>query len=397
MDKTEKDGIRANCLDFLQKYPAYFRSQISIHYPLTRKQLSEFGDRLDWSLISLNENIQWSKDLIEEFQDKLDWYYLSQNPTAFKDVSLLNVFADKIDWKGTEGQIMDSIATNSGIFWDEELIERYEAMINFEKLSSNSNVPWSENLIDKYLDRWNLEELGGNLSVPWTLRLFDKYLGEEYLHLIVILWNHRLLSNIDFIDKYKDSLEWYFICTNPLLPWKEKNLLEYWEEHIDGWGVAQNESLFDGDNVFFNEHLDKWTDNDFRLFRPLSRNKALPWSIPFIEAYKSHWDWQSLSENEGLPWSTVLIEHFQNYWVWGCYYDTSLLDENGFEISPTGGKARQNGLVTNEALPWSIDFINLNSKNIDFELLGSNEAVWNKAFKPQVDDLLLSNFFHNNT
>lgn len=197
MDKTEKDRIRANCVDFFQKHPAYFRNQISNHYPLTMGLLSKYGDRLDWSLISLNESIQWSKDFIEEFQDKLDWYYLSQNPTAFKDESFLSVFTDKINWKGTEGQLMDSIATNIGIFWDEELIERYESMINFEKISSNSNVPWSENLIDKYLDRWNMEELGGNLSVPWTLLLFDKYLGEEYLHYIVVLWNHRLLSNID--------------------------------------------------------------------------------------------------------------------------------------------------------------------------------------------------------
>ena len=394
MYKIEKDNQRVKCVDFLQKHPAYFRSQISIHFPLTRKQLSEFGDRLDWGYISLNENIQWNKDLIAEFQDKLDWYYLSQNPTAFKDESLLNVFVDKIDWIGTEGQIMDSIASNSGIFWDEELIERYEAMLDFEKLSSNENVPWSENLIDKYLDRWNYEELGGNLSVPWTLRLFDKYLGEEYLHLIVILWNHRLLSNIDFIDKYKESLEWYFICTNPLLPWKEKNLLEYWKKYVNGWGIAQNEALFEGDDDFFNKHLDKWIEDDYRLFKSLSDNKTLPWSIPFIEAYKSHWDWESLSTNEGLPWSLELIELFQDKWVWGCLYETSLLDENGFEISPTGGKALQSGLVRNKALPWSIDFINKYSKKIDFELIKDNHSVWEKTFKPHVDDVFISEFFN---
>lgn len=382
---------RDKCLQFFKEHPTYFWNQLSKHHPLTEEQLSRFGDRLNWNLVSYNKAIIWTESLMTRFRNELNWGELSVNPTAFKDIRLLELFENDIDWLGDEHSSSDSIANNEGLPWCLDFLKRYESRIDFYKLSSNRAFPWSEEIIEAYHEKLSFNELCFNEGVPWNLKMFDKYLTEYKTYAFYI--NSRMRQDIEIIEKYSEHIEWSFICGEPNLPWKEKNLLERWKEHIDGWGIAQNEALFDEVNVFFNEHLDKWTDDDYRLFEPLSSNRALPWSIPFIEAYKGHWDWARLSRNESLPWSTELIEHFRDNWVWGCYYDTSQVDEKGFEISPTGGKARQDGLVINEALPWSIDFINLYSKSIDFELLGKNEAVWDKAFKPYLANVLIAEIF----
>ena len=391
MDKAEKDRIRAKCVDFFKKHPTYFWHQLSKHHPLTEEQLSRFGDRLNWNLVSYNKAITWTESLMVRFRDELNWGELSVNPTAFKDIRLLEVFENDIDWLGDESSI-DSIANNEGLPWSLDFLKRYESRIDLHKLSSNTAFPWSEEIFEAYHDKLSFNELCFNEGVPWNLKMFEKYLTEYKSYAFYI--NRRMMQDIEIIEKYSEHIEWSFICSEPNLPWKEKNLLERWEEHIDGWGIAQNEALFDKDNIFFNEHLDKLTDDNYRLFKPLSSNEALPWSIPFIEAYKRHWSWQRLSDNESLPWNLDLIEHFRDYWVWGCLYETSLEDVNGFEISPTGGEARQSGLTTNEALPWSIELINKYSYRIDFELLKSNCSVWDKAFKPHVDDALISEIFN---
>lgn len=376
---------KKNIISLFLRHPEFFIEIVSTRYSFTITQLKKYKDWLDWNKISNNININWTAEILNEFKDLIDWVDLSINENAFNDISHLETFSDTIDWDGRDDTSFDSIGSNEGVRWDLALIEKYESKLNFEKLSENRNVEWSEQLIDKYLPKWDLVELGSNDSIPWTVELFDKYLDLSYLSYYPIKWNKSLLS-FEFIEKYKDSLEWWDISGNSKLPWREKNLLEYWSDNIDWGAIARNEALFINDKNFFSSNYDKWSADNFKEFSKLSANKYLPWSKEFIERYKIYWNWTDLCLNEGIPWDIELIKFFSKYVEWGGWYPCELYNGEGEVISAVGGEGFASGFVINEFLPWSIEFILHFEKNLDFRVLVMNDSVWDKAFKPFMDE-----------
>ena len=377
------------CHSFLLRHPDYFLDAAAQYYPFTQAQLIKYKDRLKWYLISENQNICWSYDLLQATKNLIDWEILSYNPSAFKDLSLLDTFSELIDWVGHDNYYGDTISSNKGLPWDMDFIQKYEAKINFEKLSQNTSVQWSEKLIDKYLNSWDLVELGRNDSVPWTLKLFDKYLDESYFEKWQINSNSKIISNFDIVDKYKSSLNWNAISSNPYLPWAEKNLLYHWSDRIKWSGIARNEFLFKNDKTFFIKHLDKWYANNYNLFGSLSSNPALPWDKFFIDYYKPFWNWEDISLNEGIPWSIELIDTIVDVLPWGVFRDSCLEDEYGKIIAPTGGLILDEGLVLNESVPWTVEMLEHFENKLDFRVLRLNKAVWNRAFNPLVDESMV--------
>jgi len=117
-------------------------------------------------------------------------------------------------------------------------------------------------------------------------------------------------------------------------------------------------------------------------FQMLSQRKSLPWSIPFIDRFIEFWDWRLLSSNRSLPWSTELIDHYIDRWEWG-YYE---LSEDDAEIGETG-------LIGNTGIPWNIDWLIRYEEFIDFELLKRDWFIWDKAFKPYIDEKLIDTVF----
>ena len=239
-------------------------------FSLSKRQLSNYKNILDWGKVSYNLNIEWSSEIMSYFTDSLNWKSLTTNSAAFKNLTLLEEFSDRIDWKGSDEVFGHSIAFNEGLPWDISFIENFESKIDISKLSSNTKVKWSEELFIKYQGKSDLVELSGNESFPWSLKLFNKYLDESFLFYFATYNNVQLISNIDFIDKYKDSLKWNCICSNSNLPWISMNLLNRWAKYIDWWGIAQNHFLFLNDSNFFATHSDKWSHNNFKNFQSLS-------------------------------------------------------------------------------------------------------------------------------
>jgi len=337
-------------------------------------------------------NIYWSEDLIDSFIEKIIWQYFTFNPKAFLNFSLLEKYDKRIDWLGEEFVYGDSITANSGLPWDMVFIEMFEKKIDFEKLSYSESVKWSEKIIDKYYGKWDMTELACNKSIPWSLSLFDKYLDVSYFKYYPVKWNTALISKIDFIEKYQNYLDWHNIFANEQLPWFELDLMNKWYSKIDWWGIASNELFFKNDKNFFYKNIDKWLNHERKYinnFDPLSSNMFLPWSISFIEEYKNSWNWEYLSANKGLPWSFALIDYFNERFIWGGLVPGALFDEEGNEIASTGGYSFQDGLIFNSALPWSIDFLNYYDKQLDFKVLELNSSVWEKAFKPYVNDEII--------
>ena len=96
-----------------------------------------------------------------------------------------------------------------------------------------------------------------------------------------------------------------------------------------------------------------------------------------------------LCSNEGIIWNSDLIDYFSKHIKWGGWKSCELLDENDNVISPVGGAEFEFGLIYNVSIPWSIDFLLKYENKLEFEALESNTSVWEKAFKPYVDDEMI--------
>lgn len=380
--------IRKDIIRFLIKHSNYFMGLLSSNYPLSQSQLSLYKNVLNWNKISTNENIKWDSNILIEFQEYVNWDTFTTNKSAFVDKTFLVTFEDKIDWFGNENFYGDSITANEGIHWDNETIEKYADKINFEKLSISTNVNWSVTLLDKYIDKWNFTELAHNESIPWSLELFEKYLDESYFFYFGVQTNKSLVT-FDLVEKYNHLMDWHYISLNPNLPWIEKDLLNYWNNNIVWTGIACNKFLFANDKNFFQKHYDKWQPIKNEVWGSFSGNETFPWSKHMIQTFKFDLDWNLLCSNEGLVWNSDLIDSFPKHVKWGGWKPSELLDEKGNVISSVGGSCFEFGLINNKSIPWTIDFLQKYEHELEFEAMESNTAIWEKAFKPHIDDNII--------
>ena len=393
---THQDKIIA----FLLRHPKYFINSISEYYPFTKAELHKFKDKVSWWLISNNLNIEWNYELISEFKEQINWKAFTVNSRAFEDISLIDIFSEKIIWNSSDEKTKHyTIASNEGIRWSKEMIEKYASKINFEALSENGNVDWTVELLDKYENKWNFIYLGRNESVPWTVELFEKYLKIDYINkdyeyddflIESIIVSNRNLVNFDFIEKYKDILNWRHICYNDTLPWKEKNLLVRWIEYIDWSEIAANEFFFRDDPNFFQNNFDKWKRYSNFCIDSFCRNRAFPWSKALIEKYKYLIDWEKLCTYSEIAWDIDLINCFLEYIVWGGFspiYNYNpitrekVLDEDNQEI--------KFGLIDNVSVMWSIDLLECFETKLTPRLMFYNSTIWEKAFMPFVDEEMI--------
>lgn len=131
-------------------------------------------------------------------------------------------------------------------------------------------------------------------------------------------------------------------------------------------------------------YLDKWD------WEELSGNKALPWSVEFIEKYYDRWDWGKLSQNKALSWSIELIdsinvlEENEN----ARLIETSAVDDYLYDKVLWHWEE----LCRNEAIPWSIELIEKYKEKWDWESLSLNQsalACLPKLSEQEIDEIMM--------
>jgi len=411
-------------IGLLHRHPDEFIYMISSWNALKPEQIIKYANYLDIELLAGNSSCIWDDVLVDFFSRYFDWNVFSGKSRFFQDIDMIDLFKDRIIWNnGTklrhqylnEDQWSDSfgmpltLSDNIFIPWSDSLVDKYEDRLNFRSLSSNIGVPWSTGLIDKYMDRccwfqlsknpslpwseklidlyfehWDWISIIKNSSIPWTLPLFRKLypkINLEYAGVNIDSYMN-LTSNVEIVEAYANELDWSLICSNQLLPWQEHKLLKRWEERLDWYCLASNEQLFKNDPDFFYDNLHHWYNNKNTFPSVLSLNKALPWSMSFLEEFKYDWNWYNLVSNPGLPWSTKLIDKYFEKW----YKPKERVEEHPIFYDPWG-------LIIDPAVPWEIDWIIRYEEHIDFYNFILDHSYWNQIFRPAIDDEILDVFF----
>lgn len=364
------------------RHHKFARTLICSDYAFTEAELQKYKEDIDWEYLSGNSSIKWTVDLIKKYKNRLNLETLSNDSPAFADLNFLEAIKDTIPWKGSRSGLFlsSSIARNKHIPWSKELIWKYRKELNFEHLSYNEKLPWSEKLLERFKSRWDWDAVAANPAVPWTLQLLDKYLDRIDLSSMYVMYNLCYSNQVDLIEEYHPYLNWKIICQNPNLPWKEENLMERWAEYLVWEGLAYNRKLHQNPD-FFEDNLEIWMTNPTHFFHSFSRVPTIQWTEQLINRYCDLWDWEWLCQNEGVLWNEKMIDHFKDKVQWG-----------GREYDKDNWFRSAGGLITNDNLPWSIDFLIRYEEQIDFdELWGRN--IWDKAFKPFMDEKTVDTIF----
>jgi len=154
----------------------------SLYHLFDNYELRECRAILDWQAVSSNQQIKWSKELINEFKDKWDYSYLWLN--------------------------------HSILCWDAELLEEYKDRIVWELIVCNS-IEWTRELHDKfekYLPPSSYIDY--NMIREHTTNNRNRFLNNQYYNFTDTF--NELFLYAKSIDKYKgililyDSIRIYF-------------------------------------------------------------------------------------------------------------------------------------------------------------------------------------------
>ena len=369
-------------ISFFLRHQEFAMNLICGNYAFSEEELHKYQQIINWGFISGNESIRWTVDLVNKYKNQLDMETFSMESPAFADINFLEEIKEVIPWEGSNSGLFlsSSIAMSKYVPWSQELIWKYRKSLNFDHLSYNEYLPWSEKLIDRFKSRWDWEGVGANNGVPWTLHLVNKYLDRLDLSSNWVLYNLCYTSHTDLIEEYHPYLNWRIICQNPNLPWIEENLMDRWKEHLNWNGLSYNKTLHKKPD-FFEDNLELWMTDPVHFFNGFSRIPTIQWSSQFIDRYIDFWDWEWLCQNEGVSWNEEMIDHFKDKVQWG-----------GREYNEDNSFRSAGGLITNENLPWSIDFLIRYEEHIDFDELWGHH-VWDKAFKPYIDKKVVDTIF----
>jgi tetratricopeptide (TPR) repeat protein len=425
---SEKALISANkeeVILFCKRHKDFFNKISSEYFAHTEETISKAADLLDWSLLSRNENVKWSANLICRYAGKWNWNLLSSNPSIPWDVELLRKFQGRLNWhliksspflQWTEsiidefcnfmfykdpsnfGRFKDSISSNSKLPWSISLIDKYLNKWDWDGLSGNPGLPWSKELFDRYTERWNWYWISRNTGIPWTLGLIERYSDRlifnpdenKYSNYGAnISDNPSLPWSIDLIQKYGSRWSWFDLSNNKKLPWDEDLIEKYkdkwnWEMLSRNWSIKWNTDLI-------RKYKSKVS------FEYLSENANTVWSEELINEFHDYWNWDLLCANKGLPWSEKLIQKHKNLWNWQGRIDTLFGYSHCLSNNPKlpwshefikkyCDKIDWKALSRNKGVNWSVNLLDRYWNKYDLDKLSQNGTVWIKAFAKYIND-----------
>jgi len=236
----------------------------------------------DWATISANNSIKISFAFIKEHNDRLwDWLALShRNDIHFDNESFIELSNQDWDWV--------AIANRLDISFSEEFIKKlYDKPFNWEIVSKNKTfVPNSKTLSllkDKTLD-WSAISENANLSLE-ILWDYKDNLNWGYVtrHQIVNI------SDISFLDKYQEYLDWDYISQSEKFTVSMENLKQF-KERLN-WGYINKRNDF----IISDNLLEPFAD--VLNWSNVSQSMEIHFSEELIEKYRAKWDWQLLKQN----------------------------------------------------------------------------------------------------
>ncbi len=298
-----------------RRYPI---ERLSYTFPFTIGQLRTYKSILNWENISINENIDWSIDLLREFADRFD---------------LNNYGRDKDVCGGM-------VEGNKSIPWSVELIDAFREHWDWEMLAQNPVVMGDKKIrayfhfeLGRYFEIFYRTEEEDIPQEIWENYHFNPFeTDEEYLSYpeniicdpadieklenpdwLKLSDNDILPWNAELIKKYESKWSWVTLCLNEGIPW-DYALMKTFEHRIEwgNWRFNKDGSSTLEPGIALNSGI-KW---DFRMISTfghrmenvmISNSSTIDWNIDLICALEYFWDYEQLAVNDTV-WEKVFKE-----------------------------------------------------------------------------------------
>lgn len=345
------------------------------------------SNKLNWELLSANENQIWSYNLLAKYRDKLNWRLLSENVNIPWDEFLIDEFFHEIDWGKSNDDYSFGISHNPSLPFSIEFIRRYQNKWNWTWLSSNKGIPLSEPLIEEFYDKWDWELLSTNISLPLTKVFIQRY--SKDLNWKVLSKNKSLRINEDLIREFEDYWDWEKLTANEALVLSEDLILKF--SHKLAWHkILANDTLTNSLYVKFHKKIE---------WEPFSKiSSRLIFSDDFLDTFKDNIDFKTCYFN--LPYiSTTILKKFQNRWDW----EKLSIAESKFagDVFEEYKDWHWVEISSNENLPWSPKFLEKHKEDFFWRTKVETNAFGighyhGLSTNPQVFKLLFSGLEESN-
>lgn len=296
--------------------------RISKSFQWTEELLEEYEDKVDWKMVSQNDDLRWTATMLEKFKHKIYWSHLSkreyphnakklyteENLKLFKDywdwnkvsgcisdVKLIDRFVDCWDWS----EIIDNVWLKSN-FFNKKFLEKYVDYIPISSLTSSRL--WSNVVSDE------IEKMNDKLTFKVKKGKNDK------LRLIYVLMEAEIRESLssdyewteELLEKYEDEVDWNEISNNINIPWTKK-MLEKFKDKID-WEIFTIHSRYNADILHTEEMLthfqDYWNWNELSF--------AIS-DVNLIDKFVDRWNWSGIVNNSNLQEGFFNMEFYKKH------------------------------------------------------------------------------------
>lgn len=215
-----------NKIIFWRKHTNWFVSFVSELYPLTKIQLLQYEDILDWNRVAINQFIKWDKESTDCSQDKINnaqtieprivRYMESEDHYIVRNINLIGWIPDyhkaldnndliksKEIWKQIHFgyyKIPDNAEDKLTLLFD-----KFDCEINYND-NTFERFPIPTRLIEEDVQSMDWEKLSGFWGLWWSFELLQKF--ENYWVTEKLIWNHTVFNyclkddlDDDFIEK----------------------------------------------------------------------------------------------------------------------------------------------------------------------------------------------------
>jgi len=210
-------------------------------------------------------NTYWTEEFLENYKDSLNWRILSQNVDLPWSKALIIKFETYWNYSFLTDIIIERFFDDSEI---EELICLYKDKLNWDIICDSGII--TDTIILKCIDKINWKILSGNhFRRNWTL--FS-------------------------IERFQNEIDWSIFSSKMT----SRSILP-----INSNDCRENENSFGLD--FLQKYKDKLNWNE------LSRNIYIIFTIEMLAEFRESWNWLFLKYNYAITWSSKHIELFLQY------------------------------------------------------------------------------------
>jgi len=257
-EKSIDEKTQTQMQSFALKYTDLFINIISSNYPLSYSLFDKYKNKLNWIGLSNNPYLPWSIELIEKYADKWDWKILTNNHFLPWTTELLEKYKDKWDWtfllvkKENWKSFLEELWDCRQ--WSDDFTQKIDVLLGYNRrnklLHSTASLSAKRHFTKSFLAE---KQLDSDEEALKLVLLLGTDLDETgYLLAKSRIWKTKSFENF---RKYESGkMIWRGLSANEQISWS----LELIEKYMDKWDInelARNKSVYDIFKLYLNDSL----------------------------------------------------------------------------------------------------------------------------------------------